>query len=137
MKTTLKSTLVYVNDVTATSAFYQKALGLVETMATEDGRYVQLETGDVAFAFAAASAIEELGLPMGRSTSGALAPPVQFAFETEDVEAAVAQFVSAGGAVINPPVTRPWGQTLAHLRDINGFIVEIGSIQSGDWDEEN
>jgi len=133
MKTTLKSTLVYVHDVPATSRFYQEALGLTETMATEDGRYVQLATGDVALAFAAAGAIGELGLPMASTTTADSAPPVQFAFETEDVEAAVADFVKAGGTIVNPPTSRPWGQVVAHLRDLNGFIIEIGSIQSEDW----
>jgi lactoylglutathione lyase len=131
MKTTLKSVLVYVKDVAATSAFYQLALGLTQTMATEDGRYVQLETGDVALAFAAEDAIAELGLPM----TTAPGPAVQLAFETEDVEDAVRTFVEAGGTIVNPPTTLPWGQTIAHLRDLNGFIVEIGSIQSGEWDE--
>ena len=131
MKTTLKSVLVYVKDVAATSAFYQSAMGLTQTMATEDGRYVQLETGDVALAFAAEDAIAELGLPMSTTPGSA----VQLAFETEDVEDAVRAFVEAGGTIVNPPTTRPWGQTLAHLQDLNGFVVEIGSIQSGDWDE--
>ena len=135
MKTTLKSILLYVDDVAATSRFYQSALGLEETMATEDGRYVQLQTGDVALAFAVASAIAELGLPMEHASRDRQAHAVQLAFETENVEAAVEVFVAAGGTVVNPPTTRPWGQTIAHLRDINGFVVEIGSVQSEDWEE--
>ncbi len=102
-------------------------------MATEDGRYAQLATGDVALAFAAASAITELGLPMKTMSNDTPAAPVQFAFEAEDVALAIEQFVAAGGIVVNQPETRPWGQVVAHLRDINGFIIEIGSIQSDDW----
>ena len=133
MKTTLKSILFYVKDVTATSEFYQLALGLEQTMATKDGRYAQLETGDVSLAFASSNAISELGLPM-QDSAGADAPPVQLAFETEDVAGAVRQFVEAGGLVVNAPALRPWGQTVAHVRDVNGLIVEIGSPQSEDWE---
>lgn len=133
MKPCFKGVLVYVDDVAATSHFYQTALGLEPSMTTEDGRYVQMETGEVALAFAASDAIDELGLPMQRASAGELAPPVQLSFETEDVAEAVTTFLAAGGVLVHPPVTRPWGQTLAHVRDINGFVVELGSVPNDDW----
>lgn len=133
MKPTFKSTLVYVDDVAATSSFYQSALGLEPTMATEDGSYVQFATGDVALAFASAAAIDHLGLPMQKPSLDQPAHAIQLAFECEDVAGTVAKFVDAGGAVVNPPTERPWGQVVAHVRDINGFVVEIGSVQAADW----
>jgi lactoylglutathione lyase len=136
MKTNLKSILVYVDDVAATSSFYQRALGLEQTMATEDGTYVQLNTGEVALAFASSAAIEHLGLPMQAPSMDVLAHATQFAFEAEDVSLAFQRFIDAGGIAVNEPVTRPWGQVVSHVRDINGFIVEIGSIQADEWGDD-
>jgi lactoylglutathione lyase len=128
MKTNLKSILVYVDDVAATSSFYQRALGLEQTMATEDG--------EVALAFASSAAIEHLGLPMQAPSMDVLAHATQFAFEAEDVSLAFQRFIDAGGIAVNEPVTRPWGQVVSHVRDINGFIVEIGSIQADEWGDD-
>ena len=58
----------------------------------------------------------------------------QLAFESDDVDAAFARVVEAGGTILNSPSERPWRQTLGHVRDLNGFVVEIGTPQTGDWD---
>jgi uncharacterized glyoxalase superfamily protein PhnB len=33
--------------------------------------------------------------------------------------------VAAGAALVTPPAQKPWGQTVAHVRDLNGVLIEI------------
>ncbi|MHA7600020.1 VOC family protein [Alicycliphilus sp. T452] len=44
---------------------------------------------------------------------------------TADVVAAVERAVRAGAALVQPPETMPWGQTVAYVHDNNGFLVEL------------
>lgn len=131
----LKSILLYVPDVPAAAAFYEAAFGLKVTMQTPDGQYAQMDSGETAIGFGAESAIKTLGLPMMTASANENAAPTQLAFETEDVEEAFTKVVAAGGTIINPPTARPWGQVVGHVRDLNGFVIEIGSIQAGEWNE--
>ena len=32
---------------------------------------------------------------------------------------------AAGAIVVAPPTTKPWGQTVAYVRDLEGMLVEI------------
>jgi lactoylglutathione lyase len=42
-----------------------------------------------------------------------------------DVHAAVARAVDAGASHVVEPMVKPWGQTLAYVRDDTGFLVEL------------
>ena len=33
--------------------------------------------------------------------------------------------VRAGGTVLEAPKSKPWGQVVAYVRDIDGFLVEV------------
>jgi uncharacterized glyoxalase superfamily protein PhnB len=54
-------------------------------------------------------------------------PAVEVAFVTDDVEAAFAGAVKAGAVPVAQPKHKPWGQLVAYVRDLNGFLVEICS----------
>ena len=41
--------------------------------------------------------------------------------------AAFARAVAAGATPLKEPVTKPWGQTVAYVRDLDGFLVELCS----------
>jgi lactoylglutathione lyase len=41
------------------------------------------------------------------------------------VPAAVARAVAAGAALKQEPQDMPWGQTVAYVVDLDGFLVEI------------
>jgi lactoylglutathione lyase len=46
----------------------------------------------------------------------------------KDVEGELAKAVKVGAAtVVREPKTKPWGQAVGYVRDLNGVIVEIGS----------
>jgi len=46
--------------------------------------------------------------------------------EADDVPAAVERAVQAGAELLHEPERKPWGQTVAYVRDPNGTLVEIG-----------
>ncbi len=137
---TLQSIMLYVPDVRASVAFYERAFGLKTAFVTEEGDYAQMETGGAALAFAAESAAPGLGLDLRLHCPGEPAAALQLALvlaEGEDPAAAFARVGEAGGTVVNPPTARPWGQTVGHVRDPDGVLIEIGTPQPADWHEEN
>ena len=120
--------ILYVQDVSATLTFYEKAFGLARRFFHEDQgmAYGELETGATRLAFASlALAKEHL---KGEITAASLdTAPLGFevAFVTSDVPGLHAQAVKAGALIVAEPTTKPWGQTVAYLRDKDGHIVEI------------
>jgi len=42
-----------------------------------------------------------------------------------DVASLYDRAVKAGAAAVARPATKPWGQTLAYVRDMDGFLVEL------------
>jgi lactoylglutathione lyase len=44
---------------------------------------------------------------------------------TVNVPELFARAAKAGAAPVSEPATKPWGQTVAYLRDNNGFLVEL------------
>ena len=48
----------------------------------------------------------------------------EIALVTSDVAALYDRAVKTGAAAVAEPATKPWGQTVAYVRDMNGFLVE-------------
>ena len=46
----------------------------------------------------------------------------------EDVDTAVALFVSAGGTIIRPAFTAPWGGYICYVADPDGHVWEIAHV---------
>ena len=114
-------TIVYVYNVEATIAFYEKAFGLKrEMVAGED--FGQLATGDTKLAFAAKKMLHGPGV-FATPSDKVLA--VEVAFLTEDVEASFKKAVAAGATAVSKPDKMSWGQIVAYVRDNNGFLVEL------------
>ena len=90
-------TIVYVTDVAASLAFFEKAFGLKTRFIHESG-YGELETGQTTLALV-----------------------------TESVAAAHAKAVSAGARSIKEPLLKPWGQTVSYVRCPDGTLVELCS----------
>jgi lactoylglutathione lyase len=53
------------------------------------------------------------------------APTSEIALVTHDVAGALKRALDAGAALVQAPQDMPWGQTIAYVGDINGFLVEI------------
>ncbi len=116
-------TILYVDDVASTLDFYGKAFGLSTRMLHESGGYGELETGATALAFASRALLREMGKNPQPPAIGA--PTSEIALVTDDVAAAVKRAVAAGAALVHEPMDMPWGQTIAYVGDLNGFLVEL------------
>ena len=122
--------ILYVNDVAASLAFYEKAFGLTRRFFndTNGKAYGELETGSARLAFASIALAEDHLKQKVTAAAPDKAPlGVEIALTTPDVKALFVRAVSAGATAINEPETKPWGQTVAWLRDNSGHLVEICS----------
>jgi len=48
---------------------------------------------------------------------------VAVGFATAAIDDAVSRCVAAGGVVVDAPETRPWGERMAVVRDVDGHLV--------------
>lgn len=119
-------TIFYVQDVIKTIEFYEKAFGFKRTFVADTAEFGQLDTGGTALSFACIELISK-EIPGGFIASDIRQQPlgVEVAFSTDNVEAAFKTAVAAGAQEVSAPGIKPWGQTVAYVRDINGFLVEI------------
>lgn len=113
-------TILYVPDVPAALAFYERAFGLPTRFLAEGGDFGELDTGATALAFCSHALLKQ----MGKSPVPA-AHCFEIALVTSDVPAAVARAVAAGATLTQAPEQMPWGQTVAYVADVNGFAVEL------------
>lgn len=125
---TLGYTILYVEDVAATLDFYERAFGLARRFFHDDGgkSYGELETGATCLAFASLSLAEE-HLGQRPVTSDPIGAPLAFeiALVTDDVDALYARALDAGASAVSAPAIKPWGQTVAYVRDASGYLVEL------------
>ncbi len=117
--------ILYVPDVPAAVAFYEKAFGLQRRFLHESGQYAELETGATALAFASEELAKDNGLTVRFNRPKEDAAAVEVALVTPDVEAAFERAVKAGAQAAQPPKQKPWGQTVAYVRDLDGMLVEL------------
>lgn len=125
----LRYTILYVEDVAATLAFYADAFGIQRRMLHESGQYGELDTGATTLSFSALALMESLGKTPGRPHPQY--PTFEIAFETDDVAAGYGRALAAGATPVQGPEDMPWGQTTAYVRDLNGFLIEICSPVGG------
>src|SRR4051812_22805870 len=116
------STILYVPDVSAAIAFYERAFGLQQGFIAPDASYGTLAGDGGQLAFASHDQAAE-----GIGDEGRAAPAgFEVWIETDDVPGTVERALQAGAELLREPVRKPWGQTVAYVRDPNGTLVEIG-----------
>lgn len=117
--------ILYVDDVEATIAFYERAFGLNRKMVV-GGEYGELETGGTRLSFAARAHVTKLlPIPFQASAASSDPPPFEIGLVTTDVQSAFDKAVKEGATLVMRPTKKPWGQTISYVRDNNGFLVEI------------
>ena len=120
--------ILYVDDVAAALAFYEDAFGLSRRFFHDDNgnAYGELETGAACLAFASLALAEThlktnvVAASLDRAPLG-----VEIALVTPDVQALYARALNAGATIMSEPATKPWGQTVAYVRDKAGHLVEL------------
>ncbi len=124
-------TIIYVEDVLSTVAFYEKAFGFERGMVVEEEGivyYAELKSGETTIAFASYEMgkmnfddkyqrITREGNPVG----------IELVFVDEDVINATAHAVKNGAQLIAEPSEKEWGQTVSYVRAIEGTLIEICS----------
>jgi len=120
--------ILYVDDVAASLAFYEQAFGLTRRFFndTNGKAYGELETGAARLAFASIALAEE-HLKQKVTAANPKREPlgVEIALTTPDVKGLFVRAVNAGATAVSEPETKPWGQTVAYLRDNSGHLVEL------------
>ncbi|WP_019645916.1 VOC family protein [Novispirillum itersonii] len=122
-------TILFVEDVAASLAFYERAFGLTRRFLHDGGDYGELATGETRLAFSSVRLMQQLGKSPSRPRPEA--PVFEIAFETDDVAAALAQAMVAGAVLVQPVRQEDWGQTTAYVRDPDGYLVELCSPVPG------
>lgn len=123
--------ILYVPDVAAAVAFYERAFGLERRFLHPGGDYAEMETGATALAFASERLVAATRPGFRPNRPGDAPAGAEVAFVAADVPAAYARALAAGAAAQHEPVTEPWGQVVAYVRDADGFLVEICGAVDG------
>lgn len=118
-------TILYVDDVTTSVEFFEKAFELERAFLHESGDYGELLTGTTKLAFSSKALMHQLD--KNPASPRPEAPTFEIAFETDDVSGALKRAVEAGATLIQDARDEPWGQTTSYVADPNGYLIEICS----------
>lgn len=119
-------TILYVKDVTRSVEFYEKAFGFTRKFVTPENEYGELAAGETTLSFASV-AFANSNFKSGFIESTADQKPfgIEIGFSTDNVEATVKAAVDAGATLAQEAASKPWGQVVAYVRDLDGFLIEI------------
>lgn len=121
---TLGGVILYTPDLEKKVAFYEQAFGFEVASRAPGGAYVQFN-GAVPLAFVTETFVKTM-LPDVRASRPNEAPAaVELMLVFADVKAAHERAVKAGAVSVVAPVTKPWGQVVAYVRDVDGALVEL------------
>jgi uncharacterized glyoxalase superfamily protein PhnB len=119
-------TIIYVENVSETIEFYERAFGFRRKFVTPENDYGELISGETTISFASIE-LGNANFKKGFEKVNLSARPVgvEMAFITENIEADFAKAIKAGATIFEDIVEKPWGQKVGYLRDNNGFLIEI------------
>ena len=119
-------TILYVKDVPRTMEFYKKAFGFNQKFLTLENDYGEIISGTTTIAFASVE-LGKSNFKKGFIESTLNEKPfgIELAFTTSEIEKVMESAIESGAIRLEETVTKPWGQKVGYLRDINGFIIEI------------
>lgn len=120
--------ILYVRDVSTSMSFYEKAFGLSRRFFHDENgnAYGELETGAVRLSFASVQMAKEHVDQEVIAASPQNAPlGFEIAFVTADVEGLFRRVLDSGATSVREPAKKPWGQTVAYVRDPDGYLVEL------------
>lgn len=120
-------TIMYVADVEASLAFFEKAFGM-KTRVVQAGIYGEVESGETTLAFGS-FATGQQHLPDGyvAGAPSASTVSVELSLVSDTVEEDFARAIESGALALQAPELKPWGQTSSYLRTPDGIIVDLAS----------
>ena len=120
-------TLIYVDDVKMSLEFYVKAFGCEILFLHESLQYGELKTGETTLGFVHHDTASSHGFDYLKSNVTDRPYGFEIGWVTDNVAVAYDQAIRAGAVPVCPPNLKPWGQTVAYVRDCNGILVELCS----------
>lgn len=119
-------TILYVQDVAKALEFYENAFGFTRKFITPENDYAELLVGETTLSFASKT-LAQSNLSDGFIESNLVNKPfgIEIGFTTDKVEETVSAAITAGATIVENPKTKPWGQVVAYLRDLDGFLIEV------------
>jgi len=113
---------LFVEDLSATKAFYERVFG--GSPIFEDDSSAAFQFGTTIINLLASSEASELiePAPVGGADAGAR---MQLTISVDDVDATCAELRSRGVELLNGPIDRPWGVRTAAFADPAGHVWEI------------
>lgn len=119
-------TILYVQNVEKSVAFYENAFGFSRKFVTPENDYGELSTGETTISFASKElAAQNLKDGFIESTSDNKPFAIELGFITDDVPKLFQKATSFGAVLVKEPTQKPWGQIVAYVRDVDGFLIEI------------
>ena len=119
-------TILYVENVTKSIEFYIKSFGFSRKFVTGENDYGEIITGETTISFASKN-LANSNLKNGFIESDLKNKPfgIELGFVTENVAETIESVKNNGGIIIEEPKQKPWGQIVAYIRDLDGFLIEI------------
>lgn len=119
-------TILYVSDVKKTAEFYSKTFDFEVRFIAPGDEYAELNSGTTTLSFAALP-LAKSNLKDGFQESDLKTKPfgIELGFTTVDVQALVDKALAAGATLLEEPKEKPWGQMVAYIRDLDGFLIEV------------
>lgn len=119
-------TILYVQDVTKAIEFYENSFGFERKFISPDNDYGELSTGETTISFASKElALSNLKNGFIESDLSKKPFAIELGFATNEVEKYIENSLKHGAKIEQEPKQKPWGQTVAYIRDIDGFLIEI------------
>jgi catechol 2,3-dioxygenase-like lactoylglutathione lyase family enzyme len=120
---------VFVENVPQTVDFYGRVFGLSLLYMHPSQEYAELATGDTLLSFIGEKMLSGLKLIGGAEyrKNRPSEQPIgsQIALISDDLQADYMRALAAGAVAVTQPDAKPWGQSVAYVRDNNGFLVEL------------
>ena len=119
-------TILYVENVEESIVFYENVFGFSRKFITPENDYGELLTGETTLSFASKKLASQ-NLQEGFVESSLEDKPfaIEIGFITDDVPELVQKATTFGAVLVKEPTQKPWGQIVAYVRDLDGFLVEI------------
>tara|TARA_R110002126_G_scaffold274972_1_gene420313 strand:+ start:53046 stop:53441 length:396 start_codon:yes stop_codon:yes gene_type:complete len=119
-------TILYVESVSETLHFYEKAFGFVIKFITPEKDYGELTSGETTISFASIS-LGKSNFKSGFEKISNDKKPfgIELVFTTDNIEVDFQKAINVGATEFEPLKEKPWGQKVGYLRDNNGFLIEV------------
>lgn len=119
-------TILYVENVEKSITFYENVFGFSRKFVTPENDYGELSTGETTISFASKKLAAQ-NLKEGFIESNLVDKPfaIELGFITDNVGELVRKAISLGAVLVIEPTQKPWGQIVAYVRDLDGFLIEI------------